>query len=141
MSETRLMETPKSHTPKQHRLTDTDKALALRYAKEGLTQTVIAQRLGVTQSAISLWLSKCHDTRAEAGQYLDGQSLHLAQRAVKKGTATDLIKLLQGRNVLGEGDSGPKVLIQIGGVSQDVTVGVMVSPVVSPCLGEGHENS
>lgn len=107
---------------KQRRMTDRDRAFALRCARDGMRQVDIAQRLGMSQAAISLWLSQCEDTRAEATQYLDGSALTIAQKAVKKGTATDLIKLLQGRGVVGDGESGPKIVIQIGCQVTDIAV-------------------
>lgn len=95
-------QTAKSNKPKQHRLTDADKALALRYHAEGLPQVEIAKRLGVTQPAISQWLAKCQDTTKEAGLYLRGQALHMAEKIVKKGRASDWVAVQKGINVLEE---------------------------------------
>lgn len=121
MTQAALDTAPPSHTPKFKRLTDTDRAFALRYAKDGLTQTEIAKRLGVSQSAISLWLGQCQDTKAEATQYLDGQALPMAIKAVKKGTPTDLIKLLHGRGVVAE-QSSAGLQVVIGIKADDVQV-------------------
>lgn len=108
--------------PKQKRLTDKDKAFAMRAARDGWRQVDIASRLGVTQAAVSMWLSQCEDSRPEASQFLDGQALTIAQKAVKKGTATDLIKLLAGRGVVGDAENGPKIVINIGCQTNDVQV-------------------
>lgn len=111
----------KSHKPTQKRLTDADKAMALRYEQEGLTQVLIAQRLGVTQSAISLWLSQCRDTTAEASSYFRGRALPMAEKIVKRGRPSDLIKALQGVGVL-EQDRASGLVIQIGVKESDVSI-------------------
>lgn len=111
---------PKSNPPKQHRLTDTDKAFALRYAHDGLTQGQIAQRLGVTQPAISQWLSKCQDTTADAGLFLRGRALHLSERLVKHAKPADIVQTLKGLQVLRADDPGTSVTIQIGIKDSDV---------------------
>lgn len=124
MGEAALVAPPKSDKPKQHRLTNVDKAFALRYHADGLTQVEIAKRLGVTQPAISQWLSICQDTTTEAGLYLRGQALPMAEKVVKKGRPSDLIKALQGVNVLTE-ERSAGLVIQIGGGSGDVKVAVL----------------
>lgn len=91
---------PKSNTDKQHRLSDTDKALALQYHRDGITQVEIAKRLGVTQPAISQWISKCRDTADAAGLYLRGSALRMAKNVVKNGQARDHIQALKGIGVL-----------------------------------------
>ena len=118
MPDIKLVEPPKSDKPKQHRLTNLDKAFALRYHAEGLTQAVIAQRLGVTQPAISQWLSTCQDTSAEAGLYLRGQALPVAEKIVKKGRPSDLVKVLQGLSVLDAGEKSGGITINVGGDAQ-----------------------
>ena len=104
-----LLTTPETpaNTPKYKRLTDLDKAFALRYAAEGLTQVQIAQRLGCTQGPISEWLSKCQDTTTEATQFYRGQALATAQKILKKGRPSDLIKVQQGIGVLEQERNGP----------------------------------
>jgi transposase-like protein len=126
MGETALITPPKSDKPKQHRLTDNDKVMAIRYANDGLTQAVIAQRLGVTQPAISQWLSKCQDTTAEAGLFFRGRALAMAEKVERKGRPSDLIKALQGVNVLTE-ERSAGLVIQIGGGQGDVKVAVMTT--------------
>jgi predicted XRE-type DNA-binding protein len=116
-----LVIAPESNTGKQKRLTDLDKAFALRYQQEGLTQVVIAQRLGVTQSAISQWLSKCQDTTAEAGLYFRGRALSMAEKVVKKGKPNDLIAALKGVSVLQE-ERAVGLVVQIGIKDSDVQV-------------------
>lgn len=115
---------PKSDKPKQHRLTDNDKVMAIRYANEGLTQAAIAQRLGVTQPAISQWLSKCQDTTAEASLFFRGRALAMAEKVERKGRPSDLIKALQGVSVLAE-ERSAGLVIQIGGGNGDVKVAVL----------------
>lgn len=102
-----------ANTPSYRRLTSTDLALALKYAKDGLTQVEIAKRLGVTQSAISQWLSKCEDSTEAAISYLRGQSLRMAKNVVKKGQARDHVKVLQGLNVL-ERDQAADIKLLVG---------------------------
>jgi transposase-like protein len=126
MAEAALVAVEPTHTGKYKRLTSTDKAFALRYHADGLTQVQIAQRLGCTQSAISQWLSACQDTTAEAGLYLRGQALPMAEKVVKKGRPSDLIKALQGVSVLAE-ERSAGLVIQIGGGQGDVKVAVMTT--------------
>lgn len=121
MGETALVTAQASNTGKQKRLTDTDKAFALRYEADGLTQVEIAKRLGVTQSAISQWLSTCRDTTTEAGLYLRGRALPMAEKVVKKGRPSDLIKALQGVGVLHE-ERSAGLTIQIGVKDSDVAI-------------------
>jgi transposase-like protein len=123
VGEAALVTASGSNTPKQKRLTDVDKAFALRYEADGLTQVEIAKRLGVTQSAISQWLSTCRDTTAEAGLYLRGRALPMAEKIVKKGRPSDLIKALQGVGVL-EQERSAGLVIQIGVKDSDVTVNI-----------------
>lgn len=134
LSEAALVETtPKSYRPKQQRLTDADKAMALRYEQEGLTQVVIAQRLGVTQPAISQWLAQCRDTTAEATLYFRGRALPMAEKIVKRGRPSDLIKALQGVGVL-EAEKSQGLVIQIGVKDSDVSIAL--SPTVTRQLTE-----
>ena len=121
MGEAALVTTPGSNTGKQKRLTDTDKAFALRYEADGLTQVEIAKRLGVTQSAISQWLATCRDTTSEAGLYLRGRALPMAEKIVKKGRPSDLIKALQGVGVLHE-ERQSGLVVQIGIKDSDVSI-------------------
>jgi hypothetical protein len=102
--------TPKSNSPTQRRLSDTDKALALKYQADGVSQVEIAKRLGVTQPAISQWLSKCRDTTEAARLYLAGQSLRMAQNIVRKGLPRDHIQALSGQNVLNQQDTGKTIV-------------------------------
>jgi IS30 family transposase len=112
---------PKSHIKPQKRLTDTDKAFALRYQAEGLTQVQIAQRLGCDQATISRWLSTCHDTTVEASAYFRGRALPMAEKIVKRGRPSDLIKALQGVGVL-EQEKSAGLVIQIGVKDSDVSI-------------------
>ena len=102
-------------------MSDRDKGLALQYANDGLTQTEIAQRLGVTQSAISLWLSACSDSTDAARSYLRGKALRMAEKVEKNGKPADLIKVLQGVSVL-EQDKTVGVQVLIGIKDSDVSV-------------------
>jgi predicted transcriptional regulator len=120
-----LLTTPiqasKPDKPRQNRMTDRDKAFALRYHTDGLTQVEIAQRLGVSQPTISAWLSQCNDTTVEASLYFRGQALPMAEKIVKQGRPSDLIKVLQGVSVLAPEQSAGLV-IQIGCKDSDVSI-------------------
>lgn len=102
-----------AHTPKYKRLTDTEKAFALRYAADGLTQVDIAKRLGVTQSAISRWLAQCDDTTVQAKSYLRGSALRMAEKVVKHGDPATQLKALQGVGVI-ESEQRQGIVVQIG---------------------------
>jgi len=110
-----------SHTKTVKRLTDADKAFALRYHAEGLTQVQIAQRLGCDQSNVSRWLSQCQDTTVEASAYFRGRALPMAEKIVKRGRPSDLIKALQGVGVLQE-ERGSGLVVQIGIKDSDVQI-------------------
>jgi hypothetical protein len=112
---------PPTNRKPTKRLTDADKAMALRYSAEGLPQREIAQRLGVTQPAISQWLAQCQDTTSEASLYFRGRALPMAEKIVKQGRPSDLIKALQGVGVLQE-DRSAGLTIQIGIKESDVSI-------------------
>ena len=124
---------PRSNTPKQKRLSNTDKAFALRYSTDGLTQVEIAKRLGVTQSSISQWLSQCEDTSVEAGQYFRGKALPTAEKIVKKGKTSDLVKVLQGIGVLApERSAGLSIVIGVAGDGVNLQVNIGAAEGLSP---------
>jgi len=127
-----------THTKPVKRLTDADKAFALRYHADGLTQVQIAHRLNCDQATISRWLSQCQDTTVEAGAYFRGQALGMAQKVRHKGTASDLIKALQGVSVLQAEQAGGLTII-VGGAAQ-VQVNVGLSPPQITSVGEGEKN-
>lgn len=118
----------KPHRKPLKRLTDSDRAFALRYRADGLTQTEIAQRLGCDQATISRWLSSCEDTTLAAGAFLRGKALPMAEKVVAKGKPADLIKALQGVNVL-QDDRAPAVVVNIG--IKDSDVKLALSPPVT----------
>jgi DNA-binding transcriptional regulator YiaG len=104
-----------AHTPKYDRLTRTDISLLLKYKREGLSQTEIAQRLGCTQGTVSKWLNNLTDTKEPAKEYLAGAALRMAQNIVNKGLARDHIQALNGLGVLNQQDTG-KLSIVINGL-------------------------
>lgn len=129
------LESPASDKPHRKplkRLTNSDRAFALKYAADGLPQTEIAKRLDVNQATISRWLSDCQDTTAEATAYFRGQALPMAQKVVRKGKAADLVKVLQGVSVL-EQERSAGLTIQIGIKDSDVSLSL------SGPLGESLE--
>lgn len=133
MLETAPVDALPTNTAKYKRLSDLDKAFALRYAANGMTQVEIAKRLGVTQGPISEWLSKCQDSTAEAGQYLRGRALPMAEKVVKRGRPSDLLKALQGVGVIAADQAGGMTII-VGSESQ-VQINVGVSPSLSSIDG------
>lgn len=116
--------------PKFKRLTDTDKAFAIQYEKDGLHQTEIAQRLGVTQSAISQWLSKCRDTTDSAKLYLRGSSLRMAENIVKRGLPRDHVAALKGIGVLEE-QQAQGLTVLVGGEGHNISIALLVQPSAS----------
>lgn len=118
-------DTSVSNTPTHKRLSDLDKAFALRYSAEGMTQVAIAKRLGVTQPSISQWLAKCQDTTAEAGLYFRGQALPMAQKVRKYGKPDVLLKALQGVGVI-DAEARGGITIVVGGSAQvQVNIGTL----------------
>lgn len=107
------------------RLTDADKAFALRYDKDGLTQVEIAQRLGCDQTTISRWLATCQDTSVEAGAYFRGRALSMAEKIHERGRASDLIKVLEGIDVLKAGEKSGGITINVGG---DAHIALLAGP-------------
>jgi predicted transcriptional regulator len=121
-SELQTAETPQTHRKPVKRLTDIDRAFALRYQAEGLTQVEIAKRLGCDQGTVSRWLSQCTDTSTEAGTYFRGQALTLAQKIVKDGRPSDHVKVLEGIEVLKQQQVTPIVNVLVGMPGQAVPV-------------------
>lgn len=132
-------QTVPAHTPAYRRLTDTDRVLILKYAKDGLTQVEIAQRLGCDQSSVSRWLTMCEDTTAQASQYLRGQALHMARKIRNTGKPSDLISALKGVNVLAEEAHKPGVTVLIG--IKDSDVQLTLSPPGTQGQGESVQNT
>lgn len=123
------------NSPAYRRLTTTDLALILKYAKDGVSQVEIAKRLGVTQPAISQWLSKVEDSTDLAGLYLRGSALRMAKNVVNKGQARDHIAALKGIGVLENDSTDIKIAIGLSlpGLPKESyteTAAVSVSPVV-----------
>ena len=113
---------------KKH-LTDAQKSRILRLAREGLTQVVIAQQIGCSQSAVSLWLDQCSDSTDDAKSYLRGQALRMAQSIVKKGQPSVHAVALKGLSVLEE-ERSSGLVIQIGVKDSDVSI--TLAPALSP---------
>ncbi len=103
-----------THKKPVKRLTDTDKAFALKYKADGLTQVEIAHKLGCDQATVSRWLAACQDTKLEAAAYFAGQALPMAEKVVKRGRPSDLVKVLEGIEVLKAKDVTPIVNVLVG---------------------------
>jgi ParB-like chromosome segregation protein Spo0J len=110
---------PAKHRPDYSRLTNAERAFALKFAAEGFTQAEIAQRLGCTQSAICRWLAQCEDSTGAAKSFLRGSALSMARRVVKDGTPTTDIAALKGLSVLqDEGAQGLTIVVGAGSAVQ-----------------------
>jgi predicted XRE-type DNA-binding protein len=122
-----------ANSPSYKRLTNEDRILALELAKRGITQRAIAEQLGVTQSAISQWLSTTVDTTEIASLFLRGQALHMAKNVVQKGQARDHIQALKGIGVLEQDKSELNIGIQVSLPGMPIESAPVVSAVsVSP---------
>lgn len=141
--------TTESHSPKQKRLTALDIGWMLKAHKEGMSQVDIAQRLGVTQSAICRWLEKTTDSKDVAKSFLAGQALRMAKNIVSKGLARDHVQVLNGLGVLQAQESQGLTLVINGltlhGTGRDAAVepaleGEILSPLQLPEQGEGQQN-
>lgn len=116
---TELVESPPASCEKRTtRLRQSELAMVLQLHKDGFTQAQIAQRLGVTQQAISKWLSAITDTTDVAKLFLRGNALSMAQNIVKKGRAADHVKTLEGLEVLSNQDVKGGLTIVVGGSAQ-----------------------
>lgn len=126
MGETALVTTSRKKPqppckPAYKRLTNEDRVLACQLRDKGQTQAQIAQALGCTQQAVSGWLTKTTDSTASATLFFRGQALPMAEKIVKTGRASDLIKALQGVGVLQE-ERGGGLVVQIGIKDSDVSI-------------------
>ena len=120
---------PPACKPKYRRLNSADLAYALKLSDSGVTQVEIAKRLGCTQQTVSEWLIQCQDTTAAASLYLRGQALPMAQKVVRKGKPSDLIKALQGVNVLQAEVAHGGITVIVGSGSQvQINLGVPSTP-------------
>lgn len=116
-----------------NRLTQIEIGLLLQLAKDGLTQAQIAQRLGITQQAVSKWLNATTDTTETARLYLRGSALRMARNVVQKGQARDHIQALKGIGVLEQDRSDINIAVGVSlpglpTVSVPATATVTVSP-------------
>jgi predicted transcriptional regulator len=127
VGETALVMTDKAKrpadTPKYRRITPDQRRVMRQLRQLETPQTAIAQALGVSQSTVSKWLSEMEDTTADASEYFRNQALPMAEKIVKKGRPSDLIKALQGVGVL-EQERSAGLVIQIGVKDSDVTVNI-----------------
>jgi IS30 family transposase len=112
---------PPAHTPKYRRLTPEQRALIRDLRKADKSQTEIAQIVGCDQSTVSKWLAELTDSTADASEYLRGQALPMAEKIVKRGRPSDLIKALQGVGVLQE-ERSAGLVVQLGIKDSDVTI-------------------
>jgi predicted transcriptional regulator len=124
---------PPADTPKYRRITPDQRRVMRELHKLNTPQTAIAQVLGVSQSTVSKWLSELEDTTTEATEYLRNKALPMAEKIVKRGRPSDLIKALQGVGVL-EAEKTSGLTIQIG--IKDSDVNLTLSPVVTRELAE-----
>jgi DNA-binding Lrp family transcriptional regulator len=84
-------------------------------------QTAIAQALRVSQSTVSKWLAELEDTTVDANEYFRAKALPMAEKIVRKGRPSDLIKALQGVGVL-EQERTAGLVVQIGCKDSDVSI-------------------
>lgn len=103
------------------RLSAADHALIVRWADEGKTQTLIAQRLGVSQGRISQVLAEFRDSRPLARKRLEAGSLELAQRIVADADPDQAIDVLERLEVLppkqAGGGGGITIVNQVAGMA------------------------
>lgn len=114
---------PLTHRKPTKRLTQTELGILFAMAKDGKSQTEIAQLLGVTQGAVSRWLQNTTDTTGIAKSYLRGSALRMAQNIVHRGAPKDHLVALKGLNVLEETQT-QGITVVIGGGSE-VKIGVL----------------
>lgn len=123
-----------SYRAKGKRLSKDELALALKMHHDGETQVTIAQRLGVSQPAISQALARYADTTLPAKLYLQARALTMAENIVKRGRPADQVAVLKGLpGVLeSERNVGITVLVGAGG---NINLGVLqpgARPALSP---------
>lgn len=108
-------------TPKYRRVTPEQRKVMRDLRKLDTPQTKIAEALGVSQSTVSKWLAELEDTTADATEYFRAKALPMAEKIVRKGRPSDLIKALQGVGVL-EQEKSAGLVIQIGVKDSDVQI-------------------
>lgn len=108
------------------RLTQTEIGLALAAVAEGQSQRQVAERLGVTQAAISLIVQKFTPSEHLAKLWVRSSALKVAKsgilaahKAARHGDAEPALELLDRLDVLAQrrapsNSDGPKVMIAIG---------------------------
>lgn len=117
----------------------------LRLSQSGHTQQYIADQLGITQSAVSLILTKYQrNTTKDARQILEAKAADMALNVAKNGRPADQLRALEGLSVIDLREKQqPGLFITINGfalsgmgltfASQDIAV----SPVMHS-LTEAH---
>jgi predicted transcriptional regulator len=129
--------------PAYRRLTNADRAYILSLDAQGVTQVEIAKRLGCSQPTVSEWLSQCKDSRAEATRYLRGKALAMARKVVNKGQPKDLVRTLEGIEVLQANQQDKGISISINGVmlaGMGQPRGEVVEALSPPQLTTGSES-
>lgn len=126
-----------ANIPKYKRVTPEQRKIMRDLRKLHTTQPEIARVLGVSQGTVSKWLAELEDTTADASEYFRAKALPMAEKIVKRGRPSDLIKALQGVGVL-QADQGSGTVVNVGG-NAIVNFGTL-SPAVSVSHGEGVPN-
>lgn len=132
---------PKVHKGRGSRLTQEQLVAILKLAKLDKTQVEIAQAIGCDQGTVSRWLAQCEDSTEQAGTYLRGSALRMAQNIVKNGRAADHVAALKGVNVLADSQQSGLTVV-VGGNAQDVRIAVVMrpSPLHLEAVSEGEQN-
>jgi predicted transcriptional regulator len=133
---------PPADSPRYKRITPEQRKVMRELRQLNTSQVAIAQVLGVSQSTVSKWLSETETTTADATEYFRAQAEPMARKIVAKGRPSDLIKVLEGIEVLSNQDVRGGLTIVIGsGSTVQVNVGVDgLSPSGIASGGEGVEN-
>lgn len=115
--------------PDYTHLTRSEEALILKLAKDGLTQTAIAQRLECSQPTVSRVINEFSDTSDLGKQKAHNLALKAVLKleqsmdaAAEKGTSGPMDSILKIAGVLGDESQGPRVIVQIGVKDSDVSV-------------------
>lgn len=134
--------------PAEDKPNDVRDAKVLSLSRQGITQTVIAQQLGISQATVSRVLDRYIDTRELAKLRLHNSAASLAERVIKDANVEETLEVLDRIDVVakrqseGKHTGGVQVVVLMPGQQQLEPPVIDLSPTTFalPCAETGQAN-
>ena len=141
-----LPEKVASRIPREDKDSDIRDAKVLELSKHGLTQTAIAQQLGITQPTVSRILDKYVDTRTLAKLRLHNSAASLTERVIREADVEQALEVLDrlevaARRQNASGNTAVQVIVNMPGQTHSeppMLEGNVISSYQTQKLSEGE---